>query len=430
MALNSKTNLKLIDAICEGPIEGLVGKDKENGVFLNETRTSRAQREPENEGDDTTTAPVHLNFRKGGRRQMNFGKDSGFYNAQTIIESVNEKIGKSYEEELTAQGFVKKDGRHYGEGRVIRNITDSEIDFVKLIFTINKLFCIAPEGIARGQMFSAQILLIVELQSQNGAFERIDIASVNTNERNAIRGICRSGYQFETQEIDLSGYRFPYRIRVRKGKFKDPEDAFEIKFTDLEDLPQRTPLADKRADEIVWTSMILGKRVKTSYPFTATAYLSLDSEEYNTIPARAYDVKGMRVKIPSNGTVRNDGSINFKSSDIPFDGSLTRDLHWTTCPVCCFYDMLTNSRYGAGDFIDKSNLNWVDLIDIARYCNEQVDTPDGKEPRFAINTVIGSQTDAYSVLQDLKLAARGFVFAITIQTIFTNLTLLLLKTRS
>ena len=40
---------------------------------------------------------------------------------------------------------------------------------------------------------------------------------------------------------------------------------------------------------------------------------------------------------------------------------------WTTCPVCCFYDLLTNKRYGAGDFIDESNLNWVDLIEIAKY---------------------------------------------------------------
>lgn len=411
MALNSKTNLKLIDAICEGPIEGLVEKprNKQKGLFLNETRTSKYQRTPEDEGRDKTTAPVYLKFRNGGRNQSNFSKDSGFYNAQTIVKDVNEQIGASYSEELTAQDLVKT--RDYGEGQVIRDITDPEIDFVKLIFTVSKLFCVAPEGLARGQLFSAQILLAVELQSQGGGFDRIDIVSINTEEKNAIRGVSTSGYQFETQEIDLSGYRFPYRIRVRKLRFKEPEDAFEIKFKDLEDLPQRTPLAGKRADEIFWTSMVLGKRVKTSYPFTATAYLSLDSEEYNTLPARAYDVKGMRVKVPSNySKIRDDGSIEFKSSDIPFDGSLTKNLHWTTCPVCCFYNMLTNSRFGAGNFIDESNLNWVDLIDIARYCNEEVDTPDGKEPRFAINTVIGSQAEAYSVLQDMASVFRGMVF--------------------
>ena len=68
MALNSKTNLKLIDAICEGPIEGLVPRNKQKGLFLNETRTSKYQRTPEDEGRDKTTAPVYLKFRNGGLR--------------------------------------------------------------------------------------------------------------------------------------------------------------------------------------------------------------------------------------------------------------------------------------------------------------------------------------------------------------------------
>ena len=38
MALNSKTTLKIIDALCEGPIEGLVlAGEAKKSVFLNET---------------------------------------------------------------------------------------------------------------------------------------------------------------------------------------------------------------------------------------------------------------------------------------------------------------------------------------------------------------------------------------------------------
>ncbi len=400
MALNSKTNLKLIDAICEGPIEGFVHHRK--SIFLNETEVSFEQ---------FKQGGVYVKGVRGVREQGDLTQGTSFYDAQTTLEDVNQQIGSSYSEELTEQDLVVEGSRDYGEGQVIRDITDPEIDFVKLIFTVSKLFCVAPEGLARGQLFSAQIKLAVAIQAQDGGFDQIDIASVNTEEKNVIKGISRSGYQFETQEIDLRDYKFPYRIRVQKIKFDEPEDAFEITFRDFEDLPERTPLADKRADEIFWTSMILGKRLKTSYPFTATAYLSLDSEEYNTLPARAYEVRGMKVQVPSNySSIRADGSIAFKSSDIPFDGSLTTDLHWTTCPVCCFYNMLTNSRFGAGDFIDQTNLNWVDLIDIARYCNEQVTTPDGTEPRFAINTVIGSQAEAYSVLQDMASVFRGMVF--------------------
>jgi predicted phage tail protein len=131
------------------------------------------------------------------------------------------------------------------------------------------------------------------------------------------------------------------------------------------------------------------------------------------LPARAYDVKGLKVKIPSNATVQKSGRLKF--DDVPFDGSLRTDKFWTTCPVCCFYDLLTNKRYGAGDFINQSNLNWVDLIEIAKYCNEQVEYVDDqgetrKEARFAINTVIGSQAEAFSVLQDMASVFRGMLF--------------------
>jgi len=400
MALNSKTNLKLIDAICEGPIEGFVHHRK--SIFLNETELTF---------DQLKQRAVFVDKTDGTQDQSNFRSRTVFSDAQTTIEPVGEQIGKNYSEELTESNLVKKNGRNYGAGQVIRDITDPEVDFVKLIFTIKKLFCVAAEGLARGQMFSAQIKLAVEIQDQNGSFKKIPIASINTDQKNVIKGISTSDYQYETQEIDLRRFKFPYRIRVRKEEFKNQEDAFEIKFTDLEDLPKRTPLASKRADTIFWSTMVIGKRVKVSYPHTALAYLSIDSEEYNTLPSRAYDVKGLKVKLPSNySQVRADGSLDFKPDNIPFDGSLTEDLHWTTCPVCCFYDLLTNSRYGAGDFIDQSNLNWVDLIDIARYCNELVSTPEGPEPRFAINTVIGSQAEAYNVLQDMASVFRGMLF--------------------
>ena len=400
MALNSKTNLKLIDAICEGPIEGFVHHRK--SVFLNETEVTF---------DQLQQQAVFITKTDGTQDQSEFRRRTVFSDAQTTIEPVGLQVGENYSETYTQANLVKRNGRNYGAGQVIRDITDSEVDFVKLIFTIPKLFCVAAEGLARGQLFFAQIKLAVEIQDQSGAFKQIPIASINTDQENVIKGISTSEYQYETQEIDLRGYKFPYRIRVRKLEFDNPEDAFEIKFTDLEDLPERTPLASKRADTIIWSSMVVGKRVKVSYPHTALAYLSLDSEEYNTLPARAYDVRGLKVKLPSNySEVRADGSLAFKTDDIPFDGSLTTDLHWTTCPVCCFYDMLTNSRYGAGDFIDQSNLNWVDLIDIARYCNELVSTPEGQEPRFAINTVIGSQAEAYNVLQDMASVFRGMLF--------------------
>ncbi|ADD94256.1 hypothetical protein [uncultured phage MedDCM-OCT-S04-C231] len=137
--------------------------------------------------------------------------------------------------------------------------------------------------------------------------------------------------------------------------------------------------------------------------------MSIDAEQFGTLPARAYDVKGLEVQIPKTASVSKDGYLEFNGR--PFNGQLQEQKQWTTCPVCCFYDMLVNKRYGAGDFIDADNISWVDLIGISKYCNDLIDLPDGSsEPRFAINTVISSQADAYSVIQDLASVFRGMVF--------------------
>ena len=407
MALNSKTTLKIIDALCEGPIEGLVetGSREKKSVFLNETIVTRQQ---------LTDKTVQFLTKEGTGTQGTFDEGSTFEDQQTTIINVNREIGSSYSEELTSDNKVKS--RNYGKGQVTQAIAQTDIDFVELVFTIPKLFCVAEEGLARGQLFFAQIKLELHICGTDGAWNPVNIQVESQTRKNIIKGICTSSYQFKTQTIDLTKKKYgngPYKIRVKKIEFNDPEDAFEISFEDFEDVPRKTPIAGKRADQIFLTSIIVGKKFGTAYPHTALVSLSLDAEEYTTLPARAYDVKGLKVQIPSNASVEKSGRLKF--DDVPFDGSLQDNRAWTTCPVCCFYDLLTNKRYGAGDFINESNLNWVDLIEIAKYCNEQVEYVDDqgqlqKEARFAINTVIGSQAEAFSVLQDMASVFRGMLF--------------------
>ena len=410
MALNSKTNIKLIDAICEGPIEGLV--HRREGVFLNETVITGRQFV----GDGTQPPVVSVDQRQGNKRQDLFASSSLLDNAQTIIENVCAEVGQSYSEELDENGLVKE--ANYGEGQVTREIRNADADFVQLVFTVPRLFCRAVEGLARGQLFSARINFRIAIDRGDG-FENIDVTAVDepgnvTDRKNIIKGISTSQYQFKTQRIQLKNAQGKksgsYKIRVRKKEFSTPENAFEIRRDDLVDLPEGTPLASSRADQLVWTSIIVGTELKATYPYTALVHLSIDAEEYGTLPARAYEIKGKKVNIPSSvKRVKPNGSLEFDNT-IPFDGTLKAGKFYTTCPVCCFYDLLINSRYGAGDFIDQSNLNWVDLIELSKYCNEEVTTPDGVEPRFAINTVLGTQAEAYSVLQDMASVFRGMLF--------------------
>ena len=74
-----------------------------------------------------------------------------------LLLTYSEQVGSSYSERLTIDGTNTVDKRNYGKGQVTRQLSDENIDFVELVFRVPRLFCIASEGVARGQMFSASL---------------------------------------------------------------------------------------------------------------------------------------------------------------------------------------------------------------------------------------------------------------------------------
>ena len=152
----------------------------------------------------------------------------------------------------------------------------------------------------------------------------------------------------------------------------------------------------------MWSSVVENVNIRTAYPFSACVGLSVSTEEFQSLPTRAYLVRGRKVRVPSNAVPREDGSLEFVGN---FDGSLGEAV-WTTCPVCIFYDLLINQRYGAGDFIQANNLSWVDLYPLAQYANHLVNG----EPRFACNVQVASQVEAFTALQDFASVFRGMMY--------------------
>jgi len=396
MALNSESSINLIDLLCEGPIDGIVGNRK--GVFLDETPANKK-----------SVGSSDFELRRGTERQTPIELSDKFADSNTTIISVDTQVGENYSETLDANNQVVE--AKFGNGSVFQAVADTEVDYVRLLFTIPKLFSTAVEGLARGQLFPAKIRIRVKITSKS---KETFIVRFNGEEYKEIAGISTSNYQYQTPKIPLRG-EGPWIIKVSKILFKDSipgddrEGAFEIRTFDFEETPENTPLANGRGDTLVWTSIIAGKDVKTTYKHTACVGLSLSVDEFNTVPSRAYEIRGMKVQIPENAIAKSDGRLSYDSRKA-FNGKL-KSRHYTTCPVCCFYDMATNSRYGAGDFISKDELSWVDLIELSKYCNELITTSDGtQEPRFAINTVIASQAEAFSVLQDLASVFRGMIY--------------------
>ena len=384
MALNSTSTIKIIDLLCEGEIEAIVGGKK--GIFLDET--------PVQTGNVNNYSDEHFSFdfRTGTKNQSQLSdyQKGGASN----LTNFSEEIGSNYSETKNAKNLVT--ARNYGSGKTLKQITDEQTTSVEFLFTIPALFCTAMEGIARGQLFNAKTRIKIFLKEAGTAFNEVYDRSFT--------GISTSDYQFKTPRIQLDGQP-PYLFKI--VKVTDKEKDYEVKKSDFEDLDPNTPLENTRANRVILTSMIERQDFKSRYPFTACVGLSLSTEAFGSLPTRSYLVKGTKVKIPHNAVVRNDGSLRFVGS---FNGSLKDGVHWTTCPVCIFFDMLTNDKHGAGDFVTASNISWVDLYPLAQYANQRVNTPDGLEPRFAINTVIAAQNDAYKVLQNLASTFRGMTY--------------------
>ncbi len=383
MALNSTSTIKILDLLCEGPIDGIEGA--EAGVYLDETPlvTGGTRNYPKED--------VDYEYREGTATQDAPSTAPG---VTSTITDVNTQIGANYSEDLNANNEVIN--RKYGEGQLIRQITDTDVNSFRILFTVPKLFSVAKEGLAQGQLFSATIGIIIEVQARGSSY--------NTVYSRRITGTSTTSYQFTTPTINLDGPG-PWNIKVIKENLG--EAGFEVKYENFVDNPRNTSIANDRGNEIYWTSLIEQQNIRTGYPYSAVVGLSVSTRQFNSLPTRAYLIRGRKVMIPHNATVRPDGSLQF---DDAFNGSL-RGPVWTTCPVCCFYDMLTNSRYGAGDFITAENLSWTDLYPLARYANQLVTTPENtQEPRFACNVVIGDQADAYNVLQDLASVFRGLLY--------------------
>lgn len=149
-----------------------------------------------------------------------------------------------------------------------------------------------------------------------------------------------------------------------------------------------------------YTEIIDGK---FRYPNSAIIGVRIDSSQFNSIPRRSYDIKMLRVKVPNNydPVTRTYTGI--------FDG--TFKVAWTDNPAWCFYDLLTNERYGLGGFIPEAQVDKYTLYAIGRYCDELVPNGQGEtEPRFTCNIYLQTREEAFNVVNNMASIFRGMPY--------------------
>lgn len=253
---------------------------------------------------------------------------------------------------------------------VTRQVSNPEIDAVRVRISIPQL---TEQNTTNGDLNGASVEYAIDVQSNGGGF-----VTVLTD---VVRGKTTSKYE-RSYRVPLSGSA-PWDVRVRRIT---PDST-------------KTSLQNKT----VWESYTEIIDAKLRYPNSALVGIKVDSSQFNSIPVRAYDVKLLKVKIPTNydPVARTYSGI--------WNGTFKVD--WTDNPAWCFYDLLTNDRYGLGDLIDSTQVDKWALYQVARYCDELVADGFGSfEPRFTCNMYIQSRAEAYRVIQDMASIFRGMVY--------------------
>jgi len=191
-----------------------------------------------------------------------------------------------------------------------------------------------------------------------------------------------------------STYSFPVQIKISRIT-KDTKPA--------------------KQDKIKFEGMFTIINEKQTYPNFAHTFLRLNSQQFQRVPKRIYKIRGIKVKIPSIGTVDNEtGAISYPDPSVtPFNGVLTTTKVWTSDPAWILYELLTNTTFGLGDYISESQLDVYSFQEASKYCGtlvENLESKNVKEPRFSINTTLNTREDAYKVIKDICSVFRAIPF--------------------
>ena len=198
--------------------------------------------------------------------------------------------------------------------------------------------------------------------------------------------------------ITVGTQQIPFTIH---GKYNSPYSR-SIEVTNLPAVPFTIKVeritadstSNRLANKTMWASYTEIIDAQFRYPNTAYMGVKFDSEYFNNIPVRTYEIYGIKVRVPSNYDPETRTYTGL------WDG--TFKVAYTNNPAWILMDIVTHKRYGLGDRLGEFSVDKWALYQIAQYCDQMI--PDGfggREPRFTCNLWLTEQRSAYDVLSDL-----------------------------
>lgn len=257
---------------------------------------------------------------------------------------------------------------------VVRSITDSNVDAVRVTITVPQLQTYKDNGDIAG----ASIQLMIAVQYNGGGYTTVI--------DDKIEG--RTGDQYQRDYlVNLTG-AFPVDIRVTRVT----DDS----------------TSGKLIDAFNWSSYTEIIYAKLRYPNSALIGIRVDAKQFSNIPRRSYLVRGIKVRIPNNATV---DSVTGRLIYAGIWGGTFGAAQWCSDPAWILWDLLTSTRYGFGDHIQAAQLDKWAFYAASQYASELV--PDGfgnTEPRFSCNVNIQTAEEAFKLINDMCSVFRAMPY--------------------
>lgn len=387
--LRSRAQSSTVSILSEGEILGfLPGEDPLTRVFLDDVPIKNALGEFNFQIDKITTFSPATEAGKGtpgttGKGNLPINRTAFTANAQNqrsrqtqSIDSLvidyrvgtqDQSVMPGFDDVRVEQAVGTRLTR--AAGAVTRITTASDYNRVRLRVGVASLNRTDEEGNTKG----TSVTFRIQIRPEGG--------SLIVNETQTIDGKSSGPVDFE-YEYKLSG-NGPWVISLSR----ETGDSDSVRVQ----------------DDLIWRAIVGIYEQAYRYPNTALLGVKVGAENFTAVPKISADLYGIKVKIPTN---YNPYTRQYSGI---WNGTFKTD--WTDNPAWIFYDLLTNSRYGCGQFISESNVDRYSLYSIAQYCDEMV--PNGKggmEPRLTFNAYINDRGEAYDVLNALAAAFRGMLY--------------------
>ena len=263
----ARQSAAFIDALCEGPIKGLVYGDA--SILIDEVRLRNVNQAT---GRISSTANFN-NFtvitKNGDATQV---VDADFF-AEYPSAATTKDIGSAELLEGEPQYFTISSG----------TFEKRETDYIKITVSTTGMSAITKKGDNQGDVNETKVYFTIE-------FNWVDNSGVHHT-----REMFDTGFSGK-----VSGkYAHTFGFNIEEIKRTSTINDWAIKVTKLATSPESTDTVELQ-NAIYVDSIEAAIADKLEYPYTAYVGGVIDAEAFSSVPARGYEIDGKLIQIPSN----------------------------------------------------------------------------------------------------------------------------------